>query len=134
MWIPRTPEQVEKWHASSRREARFNGRLYAGGVCLIIPLILAGGWTAGAKGTAAQGAVSGGSFWSRFLIFVLLCLPVAYLIYRRECKKEMERALRMTICPKCETAGEDNAETPCSCGGTFVPQSTVRWADEEPKA
>jgi hypothetical protein len=97
--------------------------------------ILAGGWIAGGRaGVIAQDSVASGSFWSRFPIFALAGLPVAYWLFRRESGRELEHAKRTTICPKCETAGEGNAEATCECGGSFVLQSTVRWVDDEPSA
>jgi hypothetical protein len=135
MWIPRTPEEVEKWHAASQREARSHGWLIAGLSWLGIVVVLAGGWIAGGRaGVIAQDSVAGGSFWIRFPIFAIAGLPVAYWLYRRESRRELESALQMTICPKCETAGEDNAGAACPCGCTFVLQSTVRWEDSEPSA
>ena len=135
MWIPRTPEEITKWHAATQREARSAGWLVAGLSWLGLTAILAGGWIAGGRaGVIAQDSVAGGSFWSRFPIFAVAGLPVAYWLFRRESRRELESALQMTICPKCETAGEGNADTVCQCGGTFVLQSTVRWVYDEPSA
>ena len=135
MWIPRTPEEVTKWHIATQREARMHGWLIAGLVWLILTAILAGGWIAGGRaGVIAQDSVAGGSFWSRFPIFAIAGLPVAYFLYRRESRRELANSLQMTICPKCETAGEGNAEVTCGCGGIYVLQSTVRWTDDEPSA
>src|SRR5207245_5235951 len=70
-----------------------------------------------------------GSFWSRFPIFATLRLPIAFWFFRRDSRKELGRLKKLTICPKCETAGEGNAEAACGCGGRFALQSTVRWID-----
>ena len=132
MWIPRTPEEVEKWHAATRREARSQGCLIAGLAWVGIVVLLAGGWIAGGRaGVIAQESVVAGSFWMRFAIFTVMGFPFAYWLYRRESRRELERALQMTICPKCETGSEGNAGATCECGGTFVLQSTVRWEDSE---
>jgi hypothetical protein len=132
MWIPRTPEEAKKWHATTVREARTAGLFIAGLVWLGLTVLLAGGWIAGGRaGVIAQVSVSEGSFWGRLPIFALAGLPVAFYLFRREQSKELEHSTNMTICPKCDTAGEGNAETPCNCGGTFVLQSTVRWLDDE---
>jgi len=130
MWISRTPEEVAKWNAAAAREARTHGFFVAGLSWLGITVVLAGGWIASRWGVAAQDSVAGGSFWSRFPIFAVLGLPFAYWFFRRESRSELERSLHMTICPKCDTAGEGDAEADCDCGGAFVLQSSVRWADE----
>src|ERR1017187_4033577 len=103
MWIPRTPEETQKWQDSTAREARFQGLIYAGGCWLGIAALLAGGCMAGANaGLIAQDSVSGGSFWSRLPIFALPGIPVAYWLYRRTVRQELARVKYMTICPKCE--------------------------------
>src|SRR5689334_10053650 len=110
MWIPRTPEEITKWHAATQREARMAGWLIAGLAWLIITALLAGGWIMGGRaGFLPENSVAAGSFWSRFPIFALAGLPVAYWLFRRESNRELESAKQMTICPKCETAGEGNA-------------------------
>ena len=130
MWITRTSEEVAKWNTAATREARFQGLLFGGLACGGIAVLLAGGWVASAKWVAVQDGVSGG-FWLRLPVFLLLGLPVAVWLFRREKRSHLERASRMTICPKCDTAGEENAGEQCQCGGEFVLQSTVRWEDEE---
>ena len=135
MWIPRTPEEVTKWHAATKREARLNGCLIAGASWLGTTAVLAGGWIAGSRaGVIEQNSDATGSFWSHFPIFAAWGLPLAYWLFRRESRRELERALQMSICPKCETASEGNAEAACECGGTIVLQSTLRWVDEESSA
>jgi hypothetical protein len=75
MWIPRTPDEAQKWHAATQREARFHGCLFAGLLWLSIVIILAGGWIAGGRaGVIAQDSVAAGSFWSRFASLLLLSL------------------------------------------------------------
>jgi hypothetical protein len=131
MWIPRTPEEIMKWHAATKREARSAGWLMAGLSWLGITALLAGGWIAGGRaGFITQDSVAGGSFWSRFPIFAVAGLPVAYWLFRRESRREFENAMQMTICPKCEATGEGNAGAVCQCDGTFVLQSRVRWEEE----
>jgi hypothetical protein len=134
MWTPRTPEQILKWQASATREARFQASLYAGLCWFGIAAALAGGWMAGANaGLIAQDSIAAGSFWHRFPIYALPGIPVAYWLYRRTFRLELQRATYMTICPKCDTADESNEGQTCDCGGTFVTQSSVRWVEDEPK-
>lgn len=129
MWIARTAEEVAKWNTAAIREARSQGLLFAGLAYGGVAVLLAGGWVASAKWVAVDGGVSGG-FWFRLPAFLLLGLPVAIWVFRRETRTHLERASRMTICPKCDTAGEENKGEHCQCGGEFVLQSTVRWEDE----
>ena len=82
-------------------------------------------------GVVAQDSVAAGSFWAEFPIFALVGLPVAFWFFRHERTKELERSSQMTICPKCDTAGEGNTNAACDCGGKYVLQSSVRWIDEE---
>jgi len=131
MWVPRTSEEVNNWHAATKREARTHGLLMAGLVWAGITALLAGGWIAGGRaGVIAQNGVAGGTFWTRVPIFAVLAVPFAFWLFRRESRRELERAANMTICPQCDTAGELNTGAACDCGGTFVLQSTVRWVDE----
>ena len=131
MWTQRTPEEVKKWEAATAREARRHGWLVAGLSWLGITVILAGGWIAGGRaGVVAQESVAAGTFWTRFPIFAVVGLPIAYWFFHRETRRESVRLAQMTICPKCEKAGEGNVEEACECGGSFVPQRTVRWVDE----
>src|SRR6266850_1199106 len=98
MWIQRTPEEVTKWHMSTTREARTHGLFVAGLSWLGITVVLAGGWIAGGRmGVVAQDSVSGGSFWSRFPIFAVVGLPIAFWLFRRESRSELDRSLQMTI-------------------------------------
>jgi hypothetical protein len=130
MWVPRTSEEVANWKTATEREARFQGLLFAGLAYGGIAVLLAGGWVAGVKWVAIQDGVTGG-FWPRLLVFLLLGLPVAVWVFRREKRVQLDRASRMTICPKCDTAGEGNAGERCRCGGEFALQSAMRWDDEE---
>jgi hypothetical protein len=135
MWIQRTPKEIESWHTSTKRDARFQGFIFAGGVWFCLNVILAASWIAGGyAGLVAQDSVTEVGFWRRFPIFAVAGFPVAYWLFKRECKKETERAGHMTICPKCERAGENNEGQTCGCGSTFVAQSGVRWVDDEEKS
>jgi hypothetical protein len=132
MWIKRTPEEVDKWHAATKREARMGGLLISGLAWAGVVVMLAGGWIAGGRvGVVAQESVRAGGFWTRLVIFACVCLPPAFWLYRKERAREFDNATRMTICPKCETAGQGNADMPCECGGTYTLQSTVRWVEAE---
>jgi hypothetical protein len=71
-----------------------------------------------------------GSFWLHLLAFAALGFPFACWVFRRESRRELEKTMRRTICPKCDTSAEAHAGTACQCGGTFVPQSKMKWVDE----
>jgi len=131
MWTQRTPEEVAKWHDSTQREAQSHGRLIAGMVLVIVPLLLAGGWFVSFRTGAAVHQSASGSFWLRLPMFIVVTLPIAWFIYRRERRSELAKLTRRTICPKCDTSGEGNDGTSCKCGGAFVSQSTMKWIDEE---
>ena len=130
MWKQRSSVEMTKWDVAARREARFQAFLFVGLGLPVVSAVLAGGWVASARWIAAQDRVAG-SFWSRFLFFILIGLPFAAWVYRREQRRQLERASLMTICPKCDKAEEGNAGARCACGGEFVLQSSVRWEDEE---
>jgi hypothetical protein len=132
MWVPRTPEEITEWNVATAREARTQGLIFASCAWIGIAALLAGGWVVSRSGVVVQGAVSGGGFWSRFPLFALFGLPIAYWMFRRTRREELKRAEIMTVCPKCDTAAEANAGAACECGEKFVLQSTVRWVDEEP--
>ena len=132
MWVQRTTAETEKWRTAAASEAHTGGMVVAGVAWLVLTIILAGGWIAGGRvGVVAEQSVAPGNFWARLPIFAVLGLPVAYWIYRRERRKELERSAQMTICPKCEIAGEGNADAACECGGKFVLQSSMRWIDDD---
>jgi hypothetical protein len=118
MWIPRSSGEIASWHAAAVREARTQAWFDAGLVWLGITVVLAAGWLAG-----------GGS-WLGLPIIAMLGLLVAYWRFVQARSRGFERSLQMTICPKCESAGEGNVGTICACGGTVVLQSSVRWVDE----
>ena len=132
MWLPRTPEEVEQWHAATRREAKFQITLLTVLIWLGLSALVAGGWIAGNRfGVVVQESVSG-TFWSRFLLFTLVGSPIAFWAYRHELRKDIAKSNRMTICPQCEQSAAGNIGATCDCGGSFVPQSTVKWVEPEP--
>jgi hypothetical protein len=131
MWVERNPEELKRWVEASEREARTGGGLIAGLAWLGSSVLLAGGWFASARMAVLAQTNSGGSFWSRFPVFLLITLPFAYWIYGREKKRAFAAASSATICPKCETAGEGNEGSSCECGGTFSAQSKMKWAEED---
>lgn len=130
MWVERTPEDVVKWRRATEKEGRFSGILFAGGVYLGISILLAGGWFVGRHAVWVERDQSE-NFWTRLPIILLIGLPVAIWLFKREKARGIERCSQMTTCPKCDTAAEGNAGSPCDCGGSFVLQSTVKWIDEE---
>jgi len=132
MWVQRTAEETAKWNEAAIREARNHGRLIAGMVWILVSAGLAGGWMASAQfAVIADTTQVGGSFWSRWPTFGLIMLPFCWWLYRRESKRDLATALNRTICPRCETASEGNHGSACKCGGSFVPQSTVKWEEDE---
>jgi hypothetical protein len=130
MWVPRNATELVEWDKATKREVSFNSALFCGLVWIGLSAMLAGGWVASSKYVAMQHSVSG-TFWYRFLTFVVIGLPFAAWIFRREVRNEFQKASRMTICTKCDTASEANEGSPCTCGGAFVLQRTMRWFDEE---
>src|ERR1043166_4510561 len=116
MWIERTAEEVAKWHEATAREARSHGRLIGGMVWVLVSLLGAGGWFVGVRaGLAVQHTVAG-SFVVRLLLLAVLVFPFAYWVFRRECKSELQKATRQTICPKCDISSERNDGSVCECG------------------
>ena|SRR4051812_16438093 len=130
MWIERTSEEVGDWQKSAEQEARSHGRLMAGIVWALVSVLVAGGWTVSfTAGFAAHRSVSGG-FWLRLPMIAALAFPFIWYAYRHEKKKELKKLTQRTICPKCDTAGESNANEPCPCSGKFVLASTMRWVED----
>jgi hypothetical protein len=130
MWIQRNSEELKRWNAAARKDARFQGLLMGGLIWVGASIILAGGWVASANWVAVTQRLAGG-FWSRLLFVGALGLPFAAWVYRREERRQFQMAAEMTICPRCDTSGEDNAGAACQCGGEYVLQSTMRWVDDE---
>jgi hypothetical protein len=75
-----------------------------------------------------------GSFWLRLLIIGVIMAPFSWFVFRRECRNDLAKIHGRSICPKCDTAADGAADALCPCGGTFVPQSTVKWIEDEPKS
>jgi uncharacterized membrane protein len=129
MWIQRTPEEEAKWRASAEKDARSHGLMigllgWAGAVILVS----AGWFVSFSTGMAVQRSHSG-SFWIRLLIYGVVASPIIFIARRVESRKALRKDLARTICPKCDTAAENNAGAACQCGGAFVPASTVRWVE-----
>jgi hypothetical protein len=132
MWVERTDEELRKWRQRAERSARQSGLFMASAVCLAVSAMMAGGWIASAQFVViANSSQAEGSFWSRFLLFVVILSPFGWWLYRHESKRHLAKALAQTICPKCEIAAETDAGLPCECGGSFVPLSTVKWEEAE---
>jgi hypothetical protein len=127
MWIERTAEEVTKWNTVAQREARRHGLLMGASVGFFVSVLASCGWFFSMQGVVQHSVT--GSVLVRLPIFAVLVLPFSVWIYRRESHKEMTKASRRTICPKCDTAGEGNAGATCQCGGVFVPQSTMKWVE-----
>jgi hypothetical protein len=96
----------------------------------IAVILLSVGWVVNfSTGMAAQVSY-GGTFWMRLLIFGLLGSPIIFIARRVEGRKALRKQMAGTICPKCDTAAEDNAGATCKCGGAFVPSSTMKWVEK----
>jgi hypothetical protein len=130
MWVRRTPEEVARWDAITRREAHRNGLGMAILVWVTVPLLAAGGWYYTRAGVIQHGVA--GSFASRWSIFAVLVAPFCYWIYRREKGNEVAKAYRRTICPECDIAADGNAGAICQCGDTFVAQREMKWVEQGP--
>jgi len=130
MWVQRTAGEREQWHRTTARDARSHGLIIGGMVWVVLSLMLAGGWVASAQFAVVAESGGSGSFWKRLPILAIVILPLCWWISRREGKRKLHSAIHRTICPKCETAAEGNAGLSCDCGGSFMPQSTVKWSDE----
>jgi len=130
MWVQRTSEEIAKWHEATEREARSHGRIIAGVVWVLVPVLLAGGWFVSFRAGFAVQRNFWGSFWLRLPVFAVLAWPFAWFVFRRESKNELAKIHRRIICPKCDTAAEGEAGVSCHCGGIFVSQSTVKWIED----
>ena len=125
---PATPgrsRQVGRHHAARRATARPWDRgpgLDRGLVCV------AGGLLYTRAGVNHHHVT--GSFWVRLPILAVLAAPFAYWFYRHEMRKELAKAIRRTICPTCDIAGDGNAGQACRCGDTYVAQCSMKWVDE----
>ena len=128
MWIPRTPEEEAKWHASNAKSACSYGRIIGFSVWLLVSLLSAGGWFVSFRaGIAVRGGT--GNFWLRLPVIAAIAFPFAYWVSRHESKRELQKHLSYTICPKCDIASRFNAGERCECGDAFVLQSTVKWVE-----
>ena len=130
MWVQRTPEELTKWNQSTEKQARSGGLQIGVAAWIIAALILSSGWIVSLRGgTAVQGSW-GGTFWTRLPIFAVVTLPIVFIASRYERRKSLRKAASQTICPKCDTSGQGNAGAVCQCGGSFVPQSTMKWVED----
>jgi hypothetical protein len=129
MWIPRTPDEETKWRAAAEKSARSHGLTIGLAAWGIAVLVLSSGWFVSFSSGLAIERNYGGSFWTRLLFFGLIGSPIVYFVWRIESRKALRKDLARTICPKCDTAAEDNAGTDCECGGTFVSAGSVRWVE-----
>jgi hypothetical protein len=130
MWVDRTPEETKKWHEATAHEARSHGRLIAGCAWFLVTLVFAGGWFFSYRTGVATQQVPSASFWVRLPVIALISFPFAWFIFRRETRNELAKLKRRTVCPKCDTSGEAEEGTNCSCGGVFVSASSVKWVED----
>jgi hypothetical protein len=130
MWVQRTPEEVAKWKAVTQKQARSDALQIGIGAWIGAALVLSAGWVASFRtGVAVQGSF-GGTFLTRLPVFALLTAPIAFIAFRYENRKKLNGVEARTICPKCDTASEGNTGAACGCGGSFVPQSAMKWIEE----
>lgn len=124
---------MKQWEERASRESRSAGCLVAGLIGGLLSLAVAAGWSfvysrgvvVSIRGTSHFG------FWTRLVVIAVFCLPLAWVIFRWEAGRELKKQRSLTICPGCETAGHQDAGAACSCGGTRVLASTVKWVNPE---
>jgi len=130
MWIQRTPEEVTRWQKATRKEARSHGLLIGVSAWIITVVVLSSGWFVNFQSGIAVPTSFAGTFWVRLPIFGLLASPIIFIALHYESKKVLKAAARLTICPQCDTPGDDNAGASCGCDGTFVPQCSMKWVEK----
>jgi hypothetical protein len=131
MWVERTPDEVAKWRAAKTRAARRYGAIFAGSIWVAVSILATCGWSFFSSGggvVAVQRDVSGRVWWVMPLA-ILMIFPFVYFCFRQQSRSRLREYERLTICPKCDSAGDNNAGAQCQCGGTFVPSSTVKWVE-----
>jgi hypothetical protein len=131
MWVERTQDEVTKWRASKTRAARRYGVIFAGSIWVAVSIMVIYGWSLFSSGgvvVAVQRDISARVWWV-MPGAILMIFPIIYFCFRQQSKSRLREYDRFTICPKCDSAGDNNAGAPCRCGGTFVPSSTVRWVE-----
>jgi len=129
MWVKRTPEETVKRQQDVIRQARSDG-LTIGIIGWVLgALVVSAGWVVSFRAGFAVQTNFGGTFWTRLPVFAVVCTPIVFLARRIETKRAVRNAQLRTVCPQCDTAAEGNAGVPCSCGGTFVPSSTMKWVE-----
>jgi hypothetical protein len=129
MWVKRTQEEEARWRIAAEKGARSHGLMIGllgwGGAVIL----LSAGWIVSFSSGVAVERNYGGTFWTRLLVFGLLGSPIIFIARRVEGRKALRKDLARTICPKCDTAAEGNAEAACQCGGAYVLASTVKWVE-----
>ena len=131
MWVERTQDEVTKWRASKTRAARRYGAIFAGSLWVAVPILAISGWSFFSSGgvvMAVQRDVSGRVWWV-MPGAILMIFPITYFCFRQQSRSRLREYERFTICPKCDSAGVNDAGAQCQCGGTFVPSSTVKWVE-----
>ena len=135
MWIERTTDEIDQWHAATRRAARRRTLFFAGLIWAVCTVLLASGWYFVSVRTGmVLHRERPGTFWSRLPITAAVMCVLALWFYFREMRRELKQATQCTICPACDTAGASNAGVTCQCGGVFVAQSAMKWVDDEETA
>ena len=131
MWVERTQDEVAKWRASNIRAARRYGAIFAGSIWVAVSILAIYGllfFSSGGVVVAIQRDVSGRAWWVTPGA-ILMIFPIIYACFRQQSRSRLREYERLTICPKCDSAGDNNAGAQCQCGGTFVPSSTVKWVE-----
>jgi hypothetical protein len=129
MWVQRTQDEVARRKESTRKQARSDGLQIGIGAWVSAAVVLSAGWVASFRaGVAVEGSF-GGTFLTRLPVFAILTSPIALVAFRYESRKRMKGAEARTICPECDTASESNAGAACGCGGSYLPQSTMKWIE-----
>ncbi len=128
MWIDRTPQEKLAWANRSRSQASRFAFAIGASAFIVLTACLYFGVSLNLRAQMFAGAATrpvslGVAIFAGLFIGIGLFRDV-----RRSELKKMEEA---AICPLCNAFSESSSAAQCSCGGTFVPTSEVRWVDDD---
>jgi hypothetical protein len=130
MWVQRTPEEVANWRSAARKRGRLDGLMIGVMAWIIAVMVLSAGWFVDFKTGVMVENKYPGTFWTRVPILALVASPLIFIAGRFGAKRELRNEEHRTLCPKCETVGNDNAGTTCDCGGAFVLTRELKWVED----
>ncbi|HZE98913.1 MAG TPA: hypothetical protein VE981_18030 [Planctomycetota bacterium] len=133
MWVPRAPKEREQWLRSALKEARHHGLRMGGAVWALMTLLTSSGSRLiySRFAVAASSRPTAPGFWTALPIAALAFLPVGFILYLWNSRRELARIHTRTICAKCDIAGSENPGAPCACGGMFELASTLKWLESK---